>query len=52
MAVGLDNIIIPDVDDTDVFGVNVGGDDLKWATGQLEWEAEMRKLDMQVSRLI
>ena len=43
---GLDNVIVPDVDALTTVGV--GCSQLEWGRGELEWEAEMRKLDMQV----
>ena len=47
IAAGLENVIMPDVDHMTVFGDEPS--DETWARGELEWEAEMRKLDMHVS---
>ncbi|XP_062503739.1 alpha-adducin-like isoform X2 [Corticium candelabrum] len=44
IAAGLENVIMPDVDHMTVFGDEPS--DETWARGELEWEAEMRKLDM------
>lgn len=48
LAVGLNNIIIPDVDaSSTVVGVDVTANGMTWGLGEMEWEAEMRILDMQ-----
>jgi hypothetical protein len=50
LAVGLNNIIIPDVDaSSTVVGVDVTANGMTWGLGEMEWEAEMRILDMQVN---
>ncbi|XP_062500438.1 adducin-related protein 2-like [Corticium candelabrum] len=42
----LENIVIPGVDNqTAVAAAKVGSNDFNWGRGELEWEAEMRKLD-------
>jgi adducin len=44
LALGLDNVIVPDINT--VQNIDANCSQLDWARGELEWEAEMRKLDM------
>ena len=50
LAAGLENIVMPGVDsETTVASAKVSSNDFNWGLGELEWEAEMRNLDLQVN---
>ncbi|XP_062500204.1 adducin-related protein 2-like isoform X2 [Corticium candelabrum] len=53
LAARLENIILPGVDyQTAVAAGIVGSNDFNWGRGELEWDAEMRKLDLEVTLMV
>ena len=58
MSVGLDNLVMPSEEAIEITRNNASAQDCnmgntkKWAAGEMEFEAEMRKLDNAVSQTV